>query len=451
MGTFVLFFALLLEAGILASRLISRSRLEITRGIVRLVALVVFLILVLASVIQWSWRWYGLAILLFSWCAADLTRLFVSQPGKKPYSPHAVIGETGLSLLLILLALTPALLFPQVQMPPATGPYAVDRLAVSYIDAGRIETYDESGAGRRLNVEFWFPHAATERCPLVVFSHGGLGVRTSNQSLYQELASHGYVVAALDHSYQAFFTRDDAGRITLLSGAYLKELQREDARSDKVQSLAYYQKWMGIRVGDLDFLLDTILQHVAEGSPGVYRLIDRERIGVMGHSLGGSAALGIARERRDIDAVAALESPFLHDIIGVSEDRFLLIDAPFPRPLLSIYSDSAWEHLAEWPQYVRNHALLSEDSPTIVNMHLCGGGHFSLTDLALSSPLLVRGLEGELASANPAAYLRRLNSAVLEFFNRFLKHQSPASTPSLPYDLPICGGRPAAAISRLMP
>ncbi len=41
------------------------------------------------------------------------------------------------------------------------------------------------------------------------------------------------------------------------------------------------------------------------------------RIGVMGHSLGGSAALCIGRQRPDVQAVLALESPFMCDIEGV--------------------------------------------------------------------------------------------------------------------------------------
>lgn len=39
--------------------------------------------------------------------------------------------------------------------------------------------------------------AATGVCPLVIFSYGGLGIKSSNVSLYNELASHGSVVGHL--------------------------------------------------------------------------------------------------------------------------------------------------------------------------------------------------------------------------------------------------------------
>jgi hypothetical protein len=50
----------------------------------------------------------------------------------------------------------------------------------------------------------------------------------------------------------------------------------------------------------------------------------------MGHSLGGSAVLGIGRQRADIHIVIALEAPFLYDIVGVDEGKFIFIDQITP-------------------------------------------------------------------------------------------------------------------------
>ena len=81
----------------------------------------------------------------------------------------------------------------------------------------------------------------------------------------------------------------------------------------------FFQKWMGIRTADINFVIDTILSESGNNSAAqVYQLIDGSKIGVMGHSLGGSAALGIGRMRNDVKAVIALESPFLADIVGVT-------------------------------------------------------------------------------------------------------------------------------------
>jgi dienelactone hydrolase len=331
------------------------------------------------------------------------------------------------ALLAFFLAMS-LLLFPPWQPMDVTGPYTIGTERYTYTDEKRTEIYSDVGENRQVNVVFWYPEGTGdgETYPLVVFSHGGLGTENSNESLYRELASHGYVVGAIGHPYHAFWTKSEDGRTTFVSREYFNELQREDAGHDKEQSFRYYQSWMEIRTADINFVLDTILARVADGADGLYALVDGARIGVMGHSLGGSAALAIPRQRDDVVAVIALESPFFHDIIGVENGEFLWLDKAYPVPVLNVYSDSSWSHLSEWPQYARNAALLTDAPETAVSLHLPGAGHFSLTDLALVSPLLTRLLEGGQPNPDRVGYLQKVNRACLEFFNRYLKN--PAET-----------------------
>jgi dienelactone hydrolase len=327
------------------------------------------------------------------------------------------------ALLAFFLAIF-LLLFPPYQPLDVTGPHAIGTVRYTYTDGQRAEIYSDAAENRQVNVGFWFPEGAggVETYPLVVFSHGGLGTQNSNESLYRELASHGYVVAAIGHPYHAFWTKNEDGRTTFVSWEYFSELQREDARRDREQSFGYYRAWMEIRTADINFVLDTILGRAAGGADGVYALVDGARIGVMGHSLGGSAALAIPRQRHDVAAVVALESPYFYDIVGVENGEFLWLDNSYPVPVLNIYSDGSWDHLSEWPQYARNAALLTGAPETTVSLHLPGAGHFSLTDLGLASPLLTRLLEGGQPNHDRAGYLREVNRACLEFFNRYLKN-----------------------------
>jgi dienelactone hydrolase len=313
------------------------------------------------------------------------------------------------------------LIFPQQDTLPTTGEYSVDSVFYSYTDDNRVEQYSATGRYRKVNVEFWYPENADGVFPLVIFSHGALGIRSSNLSLYHELASHGYVVGALDHPYQAFWTRDAEGRLTLLSLDYLADLQREDAKTDKAQSFAYYQDWMSTRMGDIDLVLDTVVENAKDGKNGVYSLVDTDHIGVMGHSLGGSAALGIGRQRGEIKAVIALEAPFLYDIVGVEDGEFVFVDADYPTPVLSVYSDDSWDDLADWAQYARNDALLSDTDASAFNVHISGVGHLALTDLVLSRPLLVRLLDRSPMTRDNDEALHIINRISLEFFNYFLK------------------------------
>jgi pimeloyl-ACP methyl ester carboxylesterase len=326
-------------------------------------------------------------------------------------------------LLLLLLLVSFALLVPQRGPLAPTGDYAVATAQYTLVDEDRIEALSDTGAFRRVNVTCWYPEAGAGALPLVVFSHGAFGLRTSNVSLYTELASHGYLVCSIDHPYHALWTKGLGGRLTLLDMGYMAELGREDAKTDKQQSLAYYQKWMATRMGDLNFVLDTMLAGAADGADSVWGLLDVTRIGVMGHSLGGAAALGIGRQRGDIGAVIALEAPFMYDIIGVENDEFVFIRADYPAPVLNVYSDASWEHLAEWPQYARNHALLVESKASVRNVHIAGIGHLALTDLAISNPWLVWLLDGPKATKDSSEGLRAINAECLAFFDRYLRGQ----------------------------
>ena len=294
----------------------------------------------------------------------------------------------------------------------------------TYTDINRVETYTDTGEYRKLNVQMWYPEDTEAMYPLIVFSHGGISSKSSNESLYHELASNGYVVCSIDHTYHCLFTTDKEGHTTFIDKGYMQELFSEDAKSDRQQSYEYYQKWMKIRIGDINFVIDVILSE-AEGHEAdtVYQLVDTAKIGVMGHSAGGSAALGIGRMRDDVGAVVALESPFMCDIEGVENGEFVFVDEVYPVPVLNVYSDSSWSHLGEWPQYAENHALLSDTGATAFNVYISGVGHFTLTDLALASPVLTRIFNGQKSTTSTEYCLKTINKACLEFFDCYLKGQ----------------------------
>jgi len=423
MGTLILIITIVIELAVVTASFVTKSPQEKTRSIIRIGALVIFVMLTLVSVIQWSFRWVGLAALLFFWAASGWWRLRNSRSPEGVFKARDIIFRAITALLLVFISVTPVLMFPQYEPLVQTGPYKVATARYTYTDTHRIEEFTGNLDNRRVNVSFWYPQNAhdDETYPLILFSHGGLSTETSNESLYLELASHGYVVGSIGHPYHAFWTTGEDRRVTFVSMEYFQEIQREDAKRDKRQSYGYYQKWMDTRTRDINFVMDSILNNAGDEAGGFYGLIDIERIGVMGHSLGGSAALAIPRQRDDVDAVIALESPFLYDIVGVENDEFIFTREVYPVPVLNIYSDSAWGHLGEWAQYARNASMLLAPSATEFSVHHPGAGHFSLTDLSLTSPMLVRMLEGEAPTEESAEYLRKVNQACLEFFDRYLK------------------------------
>lgn len=342
-------------------------------------------------------------------------------------SNHVPAGYICAVLSFVLLVCTGwLLLFPKVTPLETMGEFQVNRTDYFYTDSNRLETYANSERYRELPVSFWYPaeYVKTQDCPLVVFSHGSFGVKESNETLFRELASHGYVVCSIDHTYQCFSTKLSNGKTIQVSGEFMKEIATDSPQDKPEQSLAHFEKWMDVRTKDINFILDTIIEMVSNRNDElvVYDLIDISRICVIGHSLGGSAALGIGRQRDDVSAVICLEAPFLCDIQGVDiNGSFIFEQSEYPVPVLNIYSDSSWEHLRDWKQYEENARLLNMSSEKIQNVHFSGIGHFSLTDLSLSSPFLTMIFDGGSPKDTAQVTLRKLNEICLRFLDNLLK------------------------------
>lgn len=342
-------------------------------------------------------------------------------------SNHVPAGYICMILCIPLIAATGwLLLFPKVTPIATTGQYEIVLQDDFYTDANRLETYADDGSKRELPVSFWYPDSKELHgtCPLVVFSHGAFGVKENNETLYRELASHGYVVCSVVHPYHAWSAKMSNGKTVHISWDFMKESGADEPNKTPEKSVAFFEKCMKLRTDDLNFVIDTILDKAGESTKaGVYDCIDTEKICVMGHSLGGSAALGIGRQRNDIDAVIALESPFMCDIKGVDEtDNFIFEDAAYPVPVLNVYSDASWSHLKEWKQYGENAKMLDMESEDIENIHIEGIGHFGLCDLSLTSPFLTMVFDGGSPKVGPDKALKELNDICLTFLNNKLKN-----------------------------
>ncbi|MFF2747421.1 alpha/beta hydrolase family protein [Kitasatospora sp. NPDC058048] len=138
-----------------------------------------------------------------------------------------------------------------------------------------------------------------ERFPVVLFSPGSGGVRTQNTAWAEELASHGYVVAALDHPY-------DSAAVVLADGRTITTETASSGDRDKDDELA--AGWTAVRAADLGFVLTQLdaLDRGGIADPLTGRL-DTGRVAVSGHSMGGAAALQAARQDRRFGAVVDLD------------------------------------------------------------------------------------------------------------------------------------------------
>lgn len=327
----------------------------------------------------------------------------------------------GICIAMCTILMITVILFPGLSSVKTTGPFSYDSIVLQLNDESRLETYVNNGSYRKLSVIVYYPTGKSieaNSCPLVVFSPGGISIKTSNVSLFKELASHGYIVVSIDHTYQALFTTIDDKKIWIAPG-YMKELNTEDSHKDIANSYKRYQKWMAIRTGDINLIIDTFISEAKKSDNGFYSLIDSQKIGLSGHSLGGSAALGVARQRKDISAVIALEAPYMYDITGYDGDKFTWNTEPYNCAILNIYSDTGYPLVGSDNKYVQNANYLYNKG-NIEYDYIRGSNHFSLTDLVRTSPILCSILGGSYSKPGYET-LKLINGESLEFYDKYLR------------------------------
>jgi hypothetical protein len=189
------------------------------------------------------------------------------------------------------------------------------------------------------------------------------------------------------------------------------------------------QKWMNLRVADINFALDTILAQVKDTSSGsVYRLIDPGKIGLMGHSLGGESSAQVARERNDIGAVVNLDSNLEGEYLDYVNGKYVMNDKVYPVPLMNILTDTTERLIAAIPDANTVVAVkrVTATAPNAYEVHLVGTDHMSVTDLPLISPFLVSMINASVPKSggqevDPLATIEKMNDIVLRFFNAYLK------------------------------
>jgi dienelactone hydrolase len=142
--------------------------------------------------------------------------------------------------------------------------------------------------------------------PLILFSHGDGGVATQNLSQIEALVSRGYVVIAPNHTYNASITFDKDGIPT----TYKSNITwREQALHNKKY---YANQLIRYRYEDMAFLLDEISKRELQGSVAnpYYTMIDFDRVGMMGHSMGAGTSYHALINDTRIKSVVALDGWF---------------------------------------------------------------------------------------------------------------------------------------------
>ena len=237
-------------------------------------------------------------------------------------------------------------IFHLYDLPKPSGSHSIGTIQFDWVHPDFINLFDqETEKKRRIMVQFWYPGQINDKLepflysndsivvqalseeynisptllkksekirtnsyydlipvinkdlyPLIIFSHGKGGYAKQNTVQFEELVSNGYIVASIDHSYDALITLFSDGS----TAPYVSDNPKKvggKINSDKITN----DKLIS-RVADVKYLLDKVWFDT-DYHP-IFGMIDTSRVGMFGHSFGVATTILSVQEDNRIKAIA---------------------------------------------------------------------------------------------------------------------------------------------------
>ena len=468
---------------VLLAFFLPRSRRASWLGFLPWVALLLTLIHLLVEKYRWQMvPAYALVVLT---CLLALRRAPAEPPKSAWWRTAARMAGALLALLAFAVTICCGLAFPMFRDPATTGPYSVGTTRLFFVESTREDPFapaphtprellaavwypadlangarpepfwpQDSAAGPALTQllhtpAFVFSHVhliashsyadqpiaqKEQQYPVLIFSHGYSGTIWQNTPQMEELASHGFVVLSLGHTYESGAVPFPDGRVVLMSqqrmaalmksaagpemAALFKEMQRTDnpAEIKRISSRLVelggpMNDSLDLWVADTRYLMDELEKINAGADPGLAGpakrfagRLDLGRIGIFGMSYGGATAGEVCLHDPRCKAGLNLDGGQFGDVIG----------HPLPRPFLYFSSEGN----------KMNDPIYEGSNADLYSVHVKRSTHLDFTDLSMAMPgfkyLSFQGLS-VLGPIQAEQIEHIMNAYTLAFFQKYLQ------------------------------
>jgi dienelactone hydrolase len=363
-------------------------------------------------------------------------------------------------------------------LPAPTGRHGVGRLSLEWVDPSRVEVYSSDPQDRReLVVWVWYPGAPDPGADRAVYlpeawapagqllgldaaglrSHAVADAPVAEEqwsypvlvlspsgfpplllaAIAEQLASHGYVVAGVNHTYESAVTVFADGRVVPMNPAAVAGVLGPQSGPYQ-ERFAQRAAVCDYKAADLASVADRLEQLAADAAGLLAGRLDLDRLGGLGHSFGGNAALQWCRDDRRCRAAANLDGALWTEVGRVGLDRPVLqVLAEHPEFALSGADAVAAGVASDAAAYATEKAITFDGWRTVqqqgrpgYTVQVKGATHLSFLDL----PLLPSQGEGPVKAMLAATSIEprrmwRITCDVLLAF--FAKHFDHAAAPLL--------------------
>lgn len=429
-----------------------------------------------------------------------LVKTFYKFEAKTPKALKAI----AISLSFVFLAFTAFLAYalPVFTLPKPAGSYAVGLKYFHLIDENRRDPFlDSSTKKRELMIKIYYPakedaskpfsryfHNSSkllrllttgfgmpaflfdhlnlvktnskddlqlsdqgQKFPVILFSHGAGTTMEVQTSQSQDLASHGYIVVAIDHTYVSAAT------------VFPERIVSHKEATTDFNAVEPAEIITQIMADDAAVVIDTLAElNDGKLDPMFKGRLDLAKIGAIGHSVGGAVAYNLAlndsrvKAAIDLDGVVFItpkgDSKDVTPFLMLANDRYHVQAIESQKPLMKSFEElddldqkitieiyGSKEAYDEAYNRARQNVIgLTEVLKSSGNFFTIeGSDHMKFTDIGLfiGSPQ-VRELIGIGGKTDPAKCLEITKAVTLTFFDQYLKGGAKDSLGSLVNEYP---------------
>jgi hypothetical protein len=254
--------------------------------------------------------------------------------------------------------------------------------------------------------------------PVLIFSHGyGLGLPELYSFMAEELASNGFIVLSLTHPYESveinpgdkppvYLSEERATQMlqeNLMEYAEMKKASTYDEKRNASQSVLenspVANESLSEWVKDAEFLLNQMDSPSSDIPEFLLSKLDRNNIGVLGHSFGGAMGGQLGLNDTRIKAVMNMDGFQYGDLMGK--------DLNFTYAM--VYSDFNKQ---------MNDAILTSTSNDLYFITIAETMHFTFTDMILYPEVFDK--MAFTGTIKQEIFVEMINDLIINYFNKYL-------------------------------